>query len=609
MNSACGTVQSRTTFVCQLRIRRFGFDSRCSAPKRVVAPGGEGAGQGCSCFCACDLGRKIDLLGQLMAVFRSRVLPSNEDFQHNRTALLGLVHDLRALEDRAREASQRSAERFANRGQLLPRERLTRLLDPGAPFLELQNMAGFGVTDNGSEAARETSVPGANQIAGIGFVSSTRCMIVVTDSGINAGALNSSGGPKIMRAQEIAAQNRLPFIHLVESAGAHIPAYRVETFVNGGQMFANLARLSAAGIPVITVLHGSSTAGGAYMPGLSDVVIAVRERAKAFLAGPPLLKAATGEIATAEELGGAQMHAEVSGLVEFLAEDDNDAIRLCRQVVGRLAWGRGQLRSAPTGFAEPAYDPDEIAGIVPLDYRTPYDVREIMARIADGSDLSDFKPRYGPATVCIEAVVHGHPVALIGNNGPIDNEGATKTAHFIQHCSQIGTPIAYLQNITGYMVGTAAERGGMIKHGSKMIQAVSNATVPQFTFLTGASFGAGNYGMCGRGYAPRFLFGWPNNRLGLMGPEQAATTMRIVAEASAERRGITLSEDAVAQTDREITELLNRQSDAFYTSGRGLDDGLIDPRDTRRVLAFLLATAEEADSLQPRPVSFGVARM
>lgn len=544
-----------------------------------------------------------------MAVLHSKISTSSDDYAQNRTEMLRLVGELRELEERARAASERSADRFARRGQLLPRERLSRVLDPGAPFLELQNMAGYGMSDSGADADRNSSVPGANQIAGIGFISGARCVVVVTDSGINAGALNSAGSPKIMRAQDVAAQNRLPFVHLVESAGANIPAYRVEMFVAGGQMFANLARLSAAGIPVITVLHGSSTAGGAYMPGLSDVVIAVRGRAKAFLAGPPLLRAATGEVATDEDLGGAQMHAEVSGLVEYLAEDDNDAIRLCRQVVERLAWGRGQLQAAPAGFADPAYDPDELAGVVPVDYRTPYDVREVIARLTDGSDVSDFKPRYGPATVCIEGEVHGHPVAFIGNNGPIDNSGATKAAHFIQHCSQVGTPIAYLQNITGYMVGTAAEHGGMIKHGSKMIQAVSTAGVPQFTFLTGASFGAGNYGMCGRGYAPRFLFGWPNNRVGLMGPEQAATTMRIVAEASAERKGVTLDPEAVAQTGREITGLLERQSDAFYTSGRGLDDGVIDPRDTRRVLAFLLATASESARLKLRPVSFGVARM
>jgi geranyl-CoA carboxylase beta subunit len=544
-----------------------------------------------------------------MAVFRSRISVASEDFRRNRGGMLALIGELRELEGRARLASERSAERFAHRGQLLPRERLARVLDPGAPFLELQNLTGYAMTDNGLDADRATSVPGGNQLVGIGFVSGARCVVVVTDSGINAGAFNAAGGAKILRAQAITAENRLPFLHLVESAGANIPAYRVEGFVTGGQLFANLARLSAAGIPVITVLHGSSTAGGAYMPGLSDVVIAVRDRGRAFLAGPPLLKAATGEIATDEDLGGAQMHADISGLVEYLAEDDNDAIRLAREVVAKMGWGLGQLHSAPAGFAEPAYDPDELAGVVPLDYRTPYDVREVIARTVDSSDLSDFKARYGPQTVCVEARVHGHPVAFIGNNGPIDNDGATKAAHFIQHCCQVGTPITYLQNTTGYMVGTAHERGGMIKHGSKMIQAVSSASVPQFTFMIGASFGAGNYGMCGRGYSPRFLFGWPNARTGLMGPEQAAATMRIVAEAAAARKGVALSEEAVEQTQRQITELLERQSDAFYTSGRGIDDGVIDPRDTRPTLAFLLATATEADRLKLRPMSFGVARM
>ncbi len=544
-----------------------------------------------------------------MTVFHSSISPTAEDFRRNRQAMLVLVEHLRALEDRARLASESSAERFTRRGQLLPRERLARILDQGAPFLEIQSLAGYAMTDNGEEDDRDTSVPGGNQLAGIGFVSGARCVVVITDSGINAGAINAAGGAKILRAQQIAVENRLPFLHLVESAGANIPAYRVDGFVGGGRLFANLARLSAAGIPVVTVLHGSSTAGGAYMPGLSDVVIAVRGRAKAFLAGPPLLKAATGEIATAEELGGAQMHADVSGLVEYLADDDNDAIRLGRQVVARLGWGGGQLRSAPTGFVEPVYDPDEIAGVVPVDYRTPYNVREVIARIVDGSDLCDFKSRYGAQTVCIEAEVHGHRVAFIGNNGPIDNDGATKAAHFIQHCSQIGTPITYLQNTTGFMVGTAHERGGMIKHGAKMIQAVANASVSQFTFMIGASFGAGNYGMCGRGYDPRFLISWPNARIGLMGPEQAAMTMRIVAETAAERKGITLSEEAVSGTQRQITELLERQSDAFYTSGRGIDDGVIDPRDTRRVLAFLLSTAAEAEQLTLRPVSFGVARM
>ncbi|MFD4459269.1 acyl-CoA carboxylase subunit beta [Nocardia sp. NPDC058480] len=524
--------------------------------------------------------------------------------------MLALIDEFRELEGRARTASQRSAARFSARKQLLPRQRLSRLLDPGAPYLELQNLIGYAATENGlTDADRASSVPGGSLLAGIGFVSGVRCVVVVTDSGINAGALSASSLTKIMRCQRIAMENRLPFVHLVESAGANIPAYRVEGWVLGGEMFANLARLSAAGIPVITVLHGSSTAGGAYMPGLSDVVIGVRGRGKAFLAGPPLLMAATGEIATDEDLGGAQMHADVSGLVEYLAEDDGDAIRLVREAVARTGWGTEQLRGVPSGFADPVYDPDELAGVVPLDYRQPYDVREVVARIADASDFSDFKGRYGPQTVCLEGEVHGRAVAFIGNNGPIDNEGAAKAAHFIQHCCQLGTPIVYLQNTTGFMVGTAYERGGMIKHGSKMIQAVSNATVPQFTFMTGASFGAGNYGMCGRGYGPRFLFGWPGARIGLMGPEQAGTTMRIVGEAAAKRRGMEVPEAVLAANERAVVDLLETQSDAFYVSGRGVDDGVIDPRETRNVLGFLLATVDEAQQIDPRPVSFGVARM
>lgn len=545
-----------------------------------------------------------------MAVFRSRVVTSGDEYRRNREGMLTLVNELRAIEDRARAASERSAGRFAARTQLLPRERLARLLDPGAPFLELQNLIGYAMSENGhADTDRAASIPGGSTLAGVGFVSGVRCLIVVTDAGINAGALSTASMTKILRCQRVAMENRLPFVHLVESAGANIPAYRVDGWVLGGKMFANLARLSAAGIPVITVLHGSSTAGGAYMPGLSDVVIGVKGRGKAFLAGPPLLKAATGEIATDEDLGGAQMHADVSGLVEYLAEDDADAIRLVREAVARTAWGFDELTLAPAGFADPVYDPDELAGVVPLDYRQPYDVREVIARLVDGSEFTNFKGRYGAQTVCLEGEVHGRPVAFVGNNGPIDNEGATKAAHFIQHCCQIGTPITYLQNTTGYMVGTAYERAGMIKHGAKMIQAVANATVPQFTFMIGASFGAGNYGMCGRGYGPRFVFGWPNARIGVMGPEQAGMTMRIVGEAAAKRRGVEVPAEVLAAREREVVDLLERQADAFYASGRGIDDGVIDPRDTRSVLGFVHATAAESAQLSMRPVSFGVARM
>ena len=543
-----------------------------------------------------------------MTIFRSRIRLASEEFRSNREGMLALIDGMRGLERRAQTASERSAARFAARGQLLPRERLARLLDAGAPFLEIGNLAGYGMADNGFDGDREQSIPGGSLLAGIGFVCGTRSVVVVTDSGINAGALGAASITKLLRCQTIALENRLPFIHLVESAGANIPAYRVEGWVGAGQMFANLALLSAAGLPVVTLLHGSSTAGGAYMPGLSDVVVAVKGRAKAFLAGPPLLKAATGEIATDEELGGARMHAEVSGLAEELADDDNDAIRLGRRFIARLHWDLNR-RDSVRSFVDPAYDPDEIAGVVPLDYRRPYDVREVLARITDGSDWSEFKARYGPHTVCVEAEIHGLPVAFVGNNGPIDNAGATKASHFIQHCCQIGTPIAYLQNTTGFMVGTAHERGGMIKHGSKMIQAVASASVPQFTFMIGASFGAGNYGMCGRGYKPRFLFGWPNARIGLMGPEQAGATMRLVDEAAARRRGVEPDHQALAERERETVAILEQQSDAFYVSGRGLDDGVIDPRDTRQVLGLLLNVAREGLQRELRPLSFAVARM
>ncbi len=541
--------------------------------------------------------------GSDVGAFTSRIDTASEDFQRNRREMLALVDRLRELQQRAVDASASRRPRFDKRGQLLPRERIARLLDPGAPFLELGNLAGYLVDSEDPEQ----SIPGAGGIAGIGFVHGTRVCVTASDSGINAGAITTPGLHKSLRVQQIALENRLPLIMLVESAGANLLEYRVEMWAEGGRSFANLARLSAAGIPVITVLHGSSTAGGAYMPGLSDVVIGVRGEGRAYLAGPPLLKAATGEVADDQELGGVDMHAATSGLVEHVAEDDADAIRICRDVVRSMGWGRDWVD--PGGWAEPpALDPDEIAGVVPTDYRTAYDVREVVARIVDGSRFEDVKPRYGPATVCLEAQVHGHHVGIIGNNGPIDNDGATKATQFIQRCSQLGTPLVFLQNITGYMVGLNAERGGMIKHGSKMIQAVANATVPRFTFYIGASFGAGNYGMSGQGYDPRFQFSWPNARSGVMGAEQAATTMRIVAEERAAKRGEELDQAFVDGFVEHLVGLYSAQEAAWVTSGRQLDDGVIDPRDTRDVLGFLLATVAEAEAAQLRPLTFGVAR-
>ncbi len=542
-----------------------------------------------------------------MPVFTSRVDPASEEFAANRAAMLELVEKVRGLEQRAEDASESRRGRFEARGQLTPRQRVAHLLDPGAPFLELGNLRGYLVDDDNPE----TSLPGGSSIVGIGFVAGTRVMVAAADSGINAGAVTNAGLQKTLRAQDIALENRLPMINLSESAGANLLQYRVEMWSEGGRSFANMARNSAAGLPVITVLHGSGTAGGAYVPGMSDVVIAVRERGMAFLAGPPLLKAATGEVAEEQELGGVEMHSTVSGLVDHVAEDDRDAIRICREVVAAMRWGDDWVPAVvdgPTGFDEPVYDPDELCGVVPVDASRAYDVREVVARVVDGSRFVDFKPAYGPATVCLEAEVHGRPVGIIGNNGPIDNAGATKATHFIQRMCQLGTPLVFLQNITGYMVGVEAERGGMIKHGSKMIQAVATATVPKFTFLIGASYGAGNYGMAGQGYDPRFLFQWPNARSGVMGAQQAATTMRIVAEQRAERKGEELNEEFVQGFIDHIVGLYEAQEHAWVTSGRGMDDGVIDPRDTRAVLGFLLATVAEADAATPNPVQFGVAR-
>ena len=541
-----------------------------------------------------------------VTAFRSNVHPSGDTFQARRAAMLQLVQRLRELEARAVAASARSKPLFDKRGQLLPRERLARLLDAGAPWLELSSLSGWMVDSDDNER----SVPGGGVIAGIGCISGARCMVVVNDAGINAGAIQRAGGDKVLRAQDIALQNKLPYVQVIESAGANLLQYKVEGFINGGKLFYNLARLSAAGIPVVGLVHGSSTAGGAYMPGLSDHVIMVRGRAKAFLAGPPLLKAATGEVATDEELGGAEMHCGVSGLGEYLAEDDADAVRLARELMERLRWGPAGPASLidPDPALDPLYAPDELAGVMPLDIRTPIDMREIIARIVDRSVFTESGADYGPATVVGHAALFGQAIGIITNNGPIDPAGATKATHFIHGCCQAGIPLLYLQNTTGYIVGKASEQAGMIKHGSKMIQAVSNATVPSITLMCGASYGAGNYGMCGRAYGPRFVFSWPNARTAVMGGEQAALTMRIVAEGGARRKGVPVDEAQLQALERNIIDTFDRQSDAFYTSGRLLDDGVIDPRDTRRVLGLAFDICRQAEARQLRPMQFGVAR-
>ena len=540
-----------------------------------------------------------------MAVYESRIDPGSVAFQANRNDMLSLVEQLREIEGRAATLSEQRRPVFEKRGQLTPRERLARLLDPGMPFLELYNLAKYLVDD----ADRRTSIPGASILVGIGFVSGVRCLVMVDDSGISAGAMKKKSLDKALGALKVALRQKLPFIHLVESAGANLMEYEVELWAAGGGMFHRLARLSAAGIPTITVLHGPSTAGGAYQPGMSDYVIGVKKNGMAALAGAALVYAATGEVADEQELGGARMHATVSGLVEYLAEDDAEGIAMARDLLARLDWNRRCTPPLAAAIEEPVYDPDEIAGVVPVDYRKSYDVREVVARFVDRSDFVDFKPGYGPGTVCLQARVFGQACGIIGNNGPIDPNGAAKATQFFQLCDQADQPIIFLNNTTGYMVGTEYEQAGMIKHGSKMIQAVANVRVAKISLYIGASFGAGNYGMAGYAYEPDFLLAWPNAVTGVMGGEQAAGTMELVARNAARRRGQEVDEQQLAAQRQAIVAHFDRQSDAFYTSGRVLDQGVIDPRDTRRVLGFVLETIREARYRQLQPNSFGVARM
>lgn len=537
-----------------------------------------------------------------MPIIDNTISPRTKDFLAAQASMLAGLEQAQAYEARAVAKSSASRDRFTKRGQLLPRERLSLLLDPGTPFLELCRLAGLGHDTNNLE----DSVPGCGIVAGIGYVSGVRCMINVSDSGIDAGALQPVGLDKILRVQELALENRLPYVQLVESAGANLLNYRVEDFVRGGNLFRNLARLSAAGLPVVTVTHGSSTAGGAYQTGLSDYIVMVRDRTRAFLAGPPLLKAATGEVATEEELGGALMHTTISGLGDYLAEDDRDALRIAREILQRIDWPHA-ARSAPHSIRPPRHDPAELLGIMPVDPKRPVDIRQIIARLVDDSDFLEFGSGYGSATVCGQALLEGWPVGFIANNGPIDSAGANKATHFIQACCQSGTPLVYLNNITGFMVGRAHEEAGIIKHGSKMIQAVTNATVPQITIHCGASYGAGNYGMCGRGFHPRFCFSWPNAKTAVMGAEQAAETMAIVTANAMARKG-EVDTARIEELKRRIVHQFESQAGALHTSALLLDDGIIDPRLTRDVLAFVLDVCRDGDQRRPQSMQFSVAR-
>lgn len=538
-----------------------------------------------------------------MAVIRSNVDTTSEAYAKNRADMLACVADLRAIENRVRETEAKAKEKFEKRGQLLPRERVMLALDRGSPFLEISTLCGYKHHDDS-----DGSLAGGNTIVGIGYVSGVRCLVSASNSAIKGGTMSPWGVQKSLRVQEIALENKLPSLIMVESGGANL-MYQQELFVPGGRAFANQARMSAAGIPQVTIVHGSSTAGGAYLPGLSDYVIMVRKKAKVFLAGPPLLRAATGEIASDEDLGGAEMHAEIAGTAEILAEDDVDAIMRAREIMKNLGWARLPSAAPVPGFSEPLYSPEELCGVVPVDYRKPYDCREVIARLVDGSDFVEWKDLYDPQIVCGRAHIEGHPVSIIGNNGPITEKGSVKAAQFIQLSCQSNIPILYLQNITGYMVGTKAEQAGIVKHGSKMIQAVANATVPQITMVIGASFGAGNYGMCGRGFGPRFIFAWPNARTAVMGGEQAARVMSIVMGEKMARQGNPVPESDLLQMAQPIVDQFDKESHPFHCSARMFDDGLVDPRDTRKVLALTLSVCREGDDRTLSPSTFGVARM
>lgn len=538
-----------------------------------------------------------------MPVIESMLSASSAEFAANRDFMLELVNSFRAIEQKVADTEAQAKPKFEKRRQLLPRERINLLLDAGSPFLELMSLAGYQMHDD-----KDGSSAGGGIIAGIGYVEGVRCMVVANNSAIKGGTISPAGLHKSLRLQSIVAQNKLPTVTLSESGGANLN-YAGEIFVEGARTFANQARLSAAGIPQITVVHGNATAGGAYQPGLSDFIIAVRKRTKMFLAGPPLLKAATGEIATDEDLGGAEMHAYQSGTAEYLAENDADGIRLAREILRKLPWNAQLPAAVVKSFAEPLYNREELLGVVPNDPKRPYDCREIIARVVDGSDYLDFKFDWDQQTVCGWAKVHGHSIGIIGNNGPITPAGANKAAQFIQLCDQNQIPLLFLHNTTGFMVGTESERNGIIKHGSKMIQAVANARVPKFSVVVGGSYGAGNYAMCGRGLDPHFIFAWPNNKTAVMGGAQAGKVLRIVAEQKQRAMGMEPDEKVLDMLEQTTAFNLEKQSTALYGTAHLWDDGLIDPRDTRAVLGFVLDTVHEAKLRPLQGNAFGVARL
>ncbi len=535
-----------------------------------------------------------------MTVLKSAVDPRSEAFRTNAAAMAALVADLRAKVDGVRLGGGEAARRrHLGRGKLLPRERVRTLLDPGAPFLELSQLAAQGVY--------EEEVPAAGLITGIGRVSGRECVVVCNDATVKGGTYYPITVKKHLRAQEIARENRLPCIYLVDSGGANLPN-QDEVFPDRdhfGRIFYNQATLSAAGVPQIAVVMGSCTAGGAYVPAMADESIIVRNQGTIFLGGPPLVKAATGEVVSAEELGGAEVHARVSGVVDHYARDDAHALSLARKIVATLNRPkRIELDTAES--REPLYAPAELGGVVPTDLRKPYDAREVIARIVDGSAFDEFKALYGATLVCGFAHIYGYPVGIVANNGILFSESAQKGAHFIELCAQRGIPLVFLQNITGFMVGRKYEAGGIAKDGAKMVTAVSCAAVPKLTVIVGGSFGAGNYGMCGRAFGPRFLWMWPNARISVMGGEQAANVLAQVRRDNLEAKGQSWPADEEEAFKKPVRDQYESQGHPYYATARLWDDGIIDPADTRLVLGLGLSAALNAPIERTR---FGVFRM
>jgi acetyl-CoA carboxylase carboxyltransferase component len=519
-----------------------------------------------------------------------------DEYRANREAMAALLAEVQlAQHDVQLGGGDKYVTRHRERGKLLVRERVELLLDRDTPFLELSPLAGWGTDDP----------LGAGLVTGIGQVSGVECVVSANDPTVKGGTSSPTTIAKSLRAQEIALANRLPLVNLTESGGAELPK-QAEIFVPGGAAFRNLTRLSAAGIPTVTLVFGSSTAGGAYVPGMSDYTVFVDGGAKVFLGGPPLVKMAIDEDADEETLGGAEMHSRVSGLSDHLAVDEVDAIRIGRTIMSRLNWRKAGPAPSPT-VEPPGFDPEELLGVASADVRIPFDVREIVIRVVDGSAFDEFKPLYGNQLVTGWASLWGYPIGVLANNGILFSEESQKGAQFIQLCNRQDIPLLFVQNITGFMVGTQYERGGIIKHGSQLINAVSNSTVPHLTLMVGASYGAGNYGMSGRAYDPRFVFTWPNHRIAVMGPKQLAGVMSIVQRTAAERAGRAYDEDADAAMRDAIESQIEAESTALFATGRLWDDGIIDPRDTRTVLGIALSACHSA------PVrgtsSFGVFRL